>query len=492
MKKEVPGFRQWSLRNRLLLATVVVAAIGIGASDFAANAELRGFLIRQVDSQLASVANSTLSRLVRAGIAPNGDDGTSGSGTATPFRAVSPLRGVPTATSLTLLDPSGEILGQVGGDISTGGSQATFSGMTLAQVAATKGKAFTVHTENPRTSTRAVAYVLPSNLGSVVIAVSLTSVERTLQELSFLFLLISLAVLLLIGLISRWLITLSLKPLLEVEVIAAAIAGGDLSARLPEIHPATEIGRLTKSLNTMLGRIEESFQQKNESESKLRRFVADASHELRTPLTAIRGFAELHRQGAVTGEEKTKELVGRIEKESIRMGSLVEDLLLLARMDEARPHTLEPVDLTHLIEESVASALAAGPDHPIEVDVPADLYVLGDTKRIHQALGNLLANARTHTPSGTLIKVSAATNEIETTIAVKDSGPGLSESDQIRIFERFFRVDPSRARHAGEGSGLGLSIVDAVMKAHSGTVSVDSEIGKGSTFTLHFPINSEA
>jgi len=492
MKKEVPGFRQWSLRNRLLLATVVVAAIGIGASDFAANAELRGFLIRQVDSQLASVANSTLSRLVRAGIAPNGDDGTSGSGTATPFRAVSPLRGVPTATSLTLLDPSGEILGQVGGDISTGGSQATFSGMTLAQVAATKGKAFTVHTENPRTSTRAVAYVLPSNLGSVVIAVSLTSVERTLQELSFLFLLISLAVLLLIGLISRWLITLSLKPLLEVEVIAAAIAGGDLSARLPEIHPATEIGRLTKSLNTMLGRIEESFQQKNESESKLRRFVADASHELRTPLTAIRGFAELHRQGAVTGEEKTKELVGRIEKESIRMGSLVEDLLLLARMDEARPHTLEPVDLTHLIEESVASALAAGPDHPIEVDVPADLYVLGDTKRIHQALGNLLANARTHTPSGTLIKVSAATNEIETTIAVKDSGPGLSESDQIRIFERFFRVDPSRARHAGEGSGLGLSIVDAVMKAHGGTVSVDSEIGKGSTFTLHFPINSEA
>ena len=405
---------------------------------------------------------------------------------------MSPLRGVPTATSLTLLDPSGEILGQVGGDISTGGSQATFSRMTLAQVAATKGKAFTVHTENPRTSTRAVAYVLPSNLGSVVIAVSLTSVERTLQELSFLFLLISLAVLLLIGLISRWLITLSLKPLLEVEVIAAAIAGGDLSARLPEIHPATEIGRLTKSLNTMLGRIEESFQQKNESESKLRRFVADASHELRTPLTAIRGFAELHRQGAVTGEEKTKELVGRIEKESIRMGSLVEDLLLLARMDEARPHTLEPVDLTHLIEESVASALAAGPDHPIEVDVPADLYVLGDTKRIHQALGNLLANARTHTPSGTLIKVSAATNEIETTIAVKDSGPGLSESDQIRIFERFFRVDPSRARHAGEGSGLGLSIVDAVMKAHSGTVSVDSEIGKGSTFTLHFPINSEA
>ncbi len=491
MKKKVPSFTHWSLRNRLLLATVVVAAIGLGASDFAANTELRGFLIRQVDSQLISVADGSITRLVRAGIAPNNDDATNGS-TTTPFRAVSPLRGVPSATSLTLLDASGAVLGEVGGDISTGGSPATFSGMTLAQVAATKGKAFTVHTENPRTSTRAVAYVLPSNLGSVVISVSLNSVERTLHELSLLFLLISLAVLFIIGVISRWLITLNLKPLLEVEVIAAAIADGDLSARLPEIQPTTEIGRLTKSLNTMLSRIEESFEQKNASESKLRRFVADASHELRTPLTAIRGFAELHRQGAVTGEEKTKELVGRIEKESIRMGSLVEDLLLLARMDEARPHILEPVDLTHLIEESVASALAAGPDHPIAIDVPADLYILGDNKRIHQALANLLINARTHTPSGTSIKITATSNDLETTVAVMDSGPGLSESDQTRIFERFFRVDPSRARHAGEGSGLGLSIVDAVMKAHSGSVTVESEQGKGATFTLHFPINSEA
>ena len=494
-----PLFSQWSLRNRLLLTTVVVAAIGIGASDFAANAELRGFLIRQVDSQLSSVAGGTVSRLVRAGIAPSTDDSmmttegspSSSTQSATPvFHPVTPLRGVPTATAVTLLDPTGVVLGQLGGDISNGGSQATFAGMTLAEVARTKGKAFTVNTELPHASTRAMAFVLPSNLGSVVISVSLNSVERTLHELSWLFLLISIAVLLFIGLISRWLITLSLKPLLEVEVIAAAIADGDLSARLPELQPSTEVGRLTQSLNTMLGRIEESFAQKNASESKLRRFVADASHELRTPLTAIRGFAELHRQGAVTGEVKVKELVGRIEKESIRMGSLVEDLLLLARMDEARPNALEPVDLTHLIEESVASARAAGPDHPITLEVPEDLYVLGDTKRIHQALGNLLANARTHTPSGTRISVIAKSTEFETTIIVADAGPGLSTKDQTRIFERFFRVDPSRARHAGEGSGLGLSIVDAVMRAHGGKVSVASELGNGATFTLHFPINS--
>ena len=491
MARRPHTFKQWSLRNRLLLATVVVAAIGIGASDFAANAELRGFLIRQVDAQLTSVAGGTLSRLVRAGIDPNTDESVTATSSNTPqYNPVTPLRGVPTTTSVTLLDPAGIVLGQLGGEISTGGSQATFSGMTLSQIAAKKGKHFTVHTGNPPSDTRAVAFVLPSNLGSVVIAVSLGSVEKTLHELGWLFLLISIAVLILIGLISRWLITLSLKPLLEVEVIAAAIADGDLSARLPELQPSTEIGRLTKSLNTMLGRIEESFEQKNASESKLRRFVADASHELRTPLTAIRGFAELHRQGAVSGEVKTKELLGRIEKESIRMGSLVEDLLLLARMDEARPLALEPVDLSHLIDECVASARAAGPEHPITVQAADDLYVLGDNKRIHQALANLLANARTHTPKGVQIKVIAASEEKEITVSVKDNGPGLNEGDQTRIFERFFRVDPSRARHAGEGSGLGLSIVDAVMKAHGGSVSVDSKPGEGALFTLHFPITA--
>ena len=491
MTRRPQTFKQWSLRNRLLLATVVVAAIGIGASDFAANAELRGFLIRQVDAQLSSVAGGTLTRLVRAGIDPSTDESVTATQSSTPqYNAITPLRGVPTATSVTLLDPAGVVLAQLGGDISTGASQATFSGMTLSQISAKKEKPFTVHTDNPRSETRAIAFVLPSNLGSVVIAVSLGSVEKTLHELGWFFLFISIAVLILIGLISLWLITLSLKPLLEVEVTAAAIAEGDLSARLPESPLSTEIGRLTKSLNIMLSRIEESFEQKNASESKLRRFVADASHELRTPLTAIRGFAELHRQGAVSGEEKTKELVGRIEKESIRMGSLVEDLLLLARMDEARPLSLEPVDLSQLIDECVASARAAGPEHPITVHVSEDLYVLGDNKRIHQALANLLANARTHTPTGVLIQVIAASEDTEIKVSVKDYGPGLNDGDQTRIFERFFRADPSRARHAGEGSGLGLSIVDAVMKAHGGSVTVDSKPGEGASFTLHFPINA--
>ena len=482
---------KWSLRSRLLLAIMLVAALGIGASDFAANTELKSFLVNQVDTQLKGVAMGSINRLARAGIDPNSEEQNNTEDPNSPFRVVRPLRGVPTATAVTLLDAQGNVVGQLGGDITSTTTPTTFAGMTINQVNATKGKPFTVAATKNNPATRAIALALPTGVGSFIVSVSLDSVNRTLQELGWLFLFISLIVLLLIGLISRYVIQISLKPLRDVEGTAAAIAAGDLSARLPASKPNTEVGRLSHSLNAMLGRIEDSFNAKANSETKLRRFVADASHELRTPLTAIRGFAELHRQGAVEGVEKTKELIGRIEKESIRMGSLVEDLLFLARSDEARPLIKEPVDINNLIEESVASARAAGPSHPITINMGGEsdeIFVLGDNKRIHQAVANLLANARTHTPTGTPIVVSAHVGDTETTISVADSGPGLPVEDQPRIFERFFRSDPSRARSAGEGSGLGLSIVDAIMKAHGGSVSVASEPGNGATFTLHFPI----
>jgi two-component system OmpR family sensor kinase len=279
-----------------------------------------------------------------------------------------------------------------------------------------------------------------------------------------------------------------MKPLKKIEETAEQIAAGDLSARLENFEPDTEVGRLSTSLNTMLSRIEESFALRKSSEDKLRRFVADASHELRTPLTAIRGFAELHRQGAVAGEEDTKQLLARIEGESIRMGSLVEDLLLLARLDQAREMEHLPVNIAKVTRDAVASAQVAGPEHPISLIGDVDeLYTLGDQHRIHQVIANLLANARTHTPAGTSITLSIAQSNDGITIAVSDNGPGLSENDQKRIFERFYRADSSRVRIDGEGSGLGLSIVDAVMKAHGGSVSVSSELGKGATFTLFFP-----
>ena len=474
----------WSLRNRLILASVVLASFAIIASDFAANAALRTYLISQVDDQLINISNTSLNRLDRAGIAPlEADDKNS------PFKILEPLRGVPTATSITLLDIDGNLIGQVGGEL--GGKNFAVTGMKIDEVSQYKNRPFTIDGKDGQPDIRALAQMLPTGMGSVIVADSLEKVDKTLSQLRFLFLILGLIALIAIAMAARWIIALGLKPLEAVEDTAEAIAAGDLSARLPAAKPDTEVGRLTTSLNTMLSRIEESFTARVESENKLRRFVADASHELRTPLTAIRGFAELHRQGAVVGDDKTKELINRIEKESVRMSSLVEDLLLLARLDQSRELAKEPVDLNTLITEAVASARAAGPNHPIEIKLEAsEIFVLGDSQRIHQVIANLLANARAHTPNGTQISITAMQGVSETTIAVSDKGPGLSKADQDRIFERFYRADPSRVRNSGEGSGLGLSIVDAVMKAHGGYVSVKSEVGQGATFTLHF-LNQE-
>ena len=457
-----------------------MAGLAIVASDFAANAALRGYLISQVDNQLVNISASSLNRLDRAGIAPaeiDQDD--------SPFKILAPLSGVPTATSVTLLDIDGALIGQVGGEL--GGKSFAVTGMKTSEVAKYKNKPFTIDGDNGGPDIRALAQVLPTGMGTVIVANSLEEVDKTLSRLRFLGVIALLA----IALASRWIIALGLKPLEQVEDTAEAIAAGDLSARLPAAKPDTEVGRLTTALNTMLTRIEESFEVRVESENKLRRFVADASHELRTPLTAIRGFAELHRQGAVVGEDKTKELINRIEKESIRMSSLVEDLLLLARLDQSRELSEDPVDLNTLITEVTASARAAGPDHPIEVKLgESEIFVLGDSLRIHQVIANLLANARTHTPAGTKIVITAEQGINETIISVSDNGPGLSQEDQEKIFERFYRADPARVRNSIEGSGLGLSIVDAVMTAHGGYVSVKSKLGEGSTFTLHF-LNQE-
>ena len=368
----------WSLRNRLILASVVLASFAIIASDFAANAALRTYLISQVDDQLINISSTSLNRLDRAGIAPlEADDKNS------PFKILEPLRGVPTATSITLLDIDGNLIGQVGGEL--GDKNFAVTGMKIDEVSQYKNRPFTIEGKDGQPDIRALAQMLPTGMGSVIVADSLEKVDKTLSQLRFLFLILGTIALIAIAMAARWIIALGLKPLEAVEDTAEAIAAGDLSARLPAAKPDTEVGRLTTSLNTMLARIEESFTARVESENKLRRFVADASHELRTPLTAIRGFAELHRQGAVVGEEKTKELINRIEKESVRMSSLVEDLLLLARLDQSRELAKEPVDLNTLITEAVASARAAGPNHPIEIKLEAsEIFVLGDSQRIHQ------------------------------------------------------------------------------------------------------------
>jgi two-component system OmpR family sensor kinase len=359
-----------------------------------------------------------------------------------------------------------------------------------SEVASHGEKPFSIEVPGP--DFRVIARALPNNGGTIVAAQSLRDLDRTTSRLGFLFTLIGLVLLLLIALAARTVIKVGLRPLEDAEKTAEEIAGGNLSARMPQADPSTEVGRLVTSLNTMLTRIEEAFSVRAESENKLRRFVADASHELRTPITAIRGFSELHRQGAVTGEKETTELIARIENESKRMGSLVEDLLLLARLDQAREMDSKPVDINKVVEDAVISARAAGPEHPVTLNSGnTEIFTLGDEVRIHQVVANLLANARAHTPAGTPITVSIHSTDTGIEVSVADKGPGLSLDDQKRIFERFYRADVSRVRTGADGSGLGLSIVDAVMRAHGGSVSVESTPGMGAVFTLLFPRRAE-
>ena len=471
-----------SLRNRLLVGVLLLSALGFTVSDFVAQNAMQKFLLQQVDQQLINVADGALLRVDRAGIQDDSDNGN----TVAKAAAQAPLRSVPSSVSITLLDPFGNYVGGVGGDLNAQKISDYLVGTLPASAARYGNRPFTL--ETPGSDFRVLARLLPSALGSVFVAQSLSGVDETTARLRVVFVLIGLIALLLIGLASRLVIRVGLRPLVAVEETAEKIAAGDLSARLPDAKPDTEVGRLVTSLNAMLSRIEESFAARTASENKLRRFVADASHELRTPLTAIRGFAELHRQGAVNGEAATSELVGRIENESVRMGALVEDLLTLARLDQSRELVLAPINLTELVIEAVASARAAGPDYPITLDSPDESFILGDAGKIHQVVANLLANARIHTPIGTPISVSIESNDEGTSISIADAGPGLSQEDQARIFERFYRADPSRNRAREEGSGLGLSIVDSVMQAHGGKVIVTSSLGEGATFTVFFPL----
>ena len=484
----ISPFSNWSLLNRLTLGVVLLSAMGFLASDVAAQTLMRSYLTQQMDSELLSVAGGSFPRVERAGIAREARESQSDDNDKDKNQPDVPLQRVPTSISLTLIGPAGIVLGQIGGDLNSTEITSYLQSLTPEQVIERGNKPFTI--EAPQSDFRVIAQRLPTGLGTVVVAQSFEDIDRTLLRLQGLFILIGLVMILFIALASRKVITVGLRPLATVEATAERIAEGDLTARLPDIKPNTEVGRLVNTLNMMLGRIEESFAARVDSESKLRRFVADASHELRTPITAIRGFAELHRQGAVTGEEKTKELIGRIENESKRMGSLVEDLLLLARLDQSREMKAEPVNLSKLVSDAVESARAAGPNHSVNFSNSDDeIYALGDNDRIHQVVANLLANARTHTPAGTKIDVSVIQSEDGVRIRIADNGPGLSERDQSRIFERFYRADASRVRTDGEGTGLGLSIVDAVMRAHAGQVSVESELGKGAAFTLFFPIS---
>ncbi|MCP9967637.1 HAMP domain-containing histidine kinase [Actinomadura madurae] len=344
----------------------------------------------------------------------------------------------------------------------------------------------------------------------IVLAFSLDEIDRTVRRLVAIDAIVGLLVLAVLVVLGVWVVRASLRPLSAVEETAGAIAAGDLSRRVPQADPRTEMGRLGRSLNTMLGQIEAAFGARAESEAaarrseetalrseeRMRRFVADASHELRTPLTAIRGFAEFYRQGAARSPAELDRLIGRIEETASRMGLLVEDLLLLARLDRQRPIERRPVDLLAVAADSVQEARVLAPERTIDLSVEGGLayQVLGDEPRLRQVLGNLLGNAIAHTPEGTPVEVRLSPGTLRgspaAVVAVADQGPGLSPEQAERVFERFYRADDARSRDHG-GAGLGLAIVAALVAAHEGTVEADSAPGEGATFRVVLPLSDD-
>ena len=325
---------------------------------------------------------------------------------------------------------------------------------------------------------------------TLFVAFPTTELDQTLRRLIGIEMVAASAVLLFLALLSLAVVRLGLLPLERIASTAGDIAGGDLSRRVEPAEPDTEIGRLGLALNSMLAQIETAFAEKAASEDRLRRFVADASHELRTPLTAIRGYAELFRRGAAERPEDLARAMRRIEDEATRMGVLVDDLLLLARLDQGRPLERAPVDLVAVAGDALADLSAIAPERPVTFDHPDRLVVSGDEARIRQVAANLLTNARIHTPEGTPVHVRVRSSDGQAFLEVADEGPGLPPGDEGRVFERFYRADSARARTGSNGgTGLGLSIVAAIVSAHGGSVQAGCPpSGRGAYFVVALPV----
>ena len=478
------------LRVRLVILLVALVAVALAAAGIAANAALRGYLVDRIDSQLVDAAHRFSDpRAAQLGIP--GDD-----------------RNQPAPPSVYYVryaDATGDRTVVIGNALATGEEAPTLAKLTVAQVVAQGDEPYTVESPNG-TQWRAVTVPLGDSSGTVTVAQSLAGVQSTVSRLALLEVTIGAVVLLLLGLLGYFLIRRSLRPLVEVEETAASIAAGDLTRRVPQSDSTTEVGRLATALNTMLSQIESSFHEREaseaaarESESRMRRFVADASHELRTPLTSIRGFSELYRQGAVANPDELARVMRRIEDEAARMGLLVDDLLLLARLDQQRPLVSLPVELRELVSDAVMDARAVSPDRSIDLvlaDPEDPVVVTGDQSRLRQVLGNLMSNALSHTPAGTPVLVLLRSGDMAT-IEIRDQGPGLDPDAAERIFERFYRVDQSRSRgfatsSPSGGSGLGLSIVNALVVAHGGSVEVETAPGEGAAFRIMLPLLSSS
>ena len=459
-----------SLRARLLLVTIGLVAVGLLVANVATFTFTRAFLERRIDEQLTAARPFAAAALI--------DQGS--------FGSPPPGVAVPPGTYAEARSAEGEVVA-----VTTFGYQepavpplpSTLPPPDEGADDDPSTVAFTMRDEG--TAWRALATTLQSG-GTLVVAVPLTETTATLRRLLGVELVASAIVLAAVTALALWLVRLGLRPLDDMASTADEIAAGDLSQRVRPAGPRTEVGRLGMALNGMLSQIEAAFEQRRASEARLRRFVADASHELRTPLTSIRGYAELFRRGADSRPEDLARSMAAIETEAVRMGVLVDDLLLLARLDQGRPLEREPVNLADVAAQAVEAARAIEPERRVALEVDGDVALAGDGGRLRQVLDNLLENARVHAPpdTTTTVRLARVGDEVELTVA--DDGPGLSPDARARAFERFYRDDDARSRDTG-GAGLGLAIVAAIVAAHGGTVAVDDD-GGGASITARLPV----
>lgn len=470
------AWRGMSLHARLVVITATLLGAGLVAAGASATTLLERNLLAPVDQKLAVEAESVAADALRFLTSVGGNIGptdyyvrvqTRDEEAAVVSPATEEAYGIPRVTDLTLVEAS-----------------------------AIRGEPFTVPSTHAGSPWRVVAYpfTIEGATGSVVVGLPLMDIHATVVTMSW-----SLAAsgLLIVGagvLAGGWAVRRSLRPLAEIERTAAEIAAGDLSQRVPVASDRTEVGRLGTALNGMLAQIEEAFDARTASEARMRRFVADASHELRTPLAAVRGYAELYRMGATTTPEQVADTMRRIEGSASRMGSLVEDLLALARLDEGRRGSTGPVDLTVLAADAVSDLRALDPRRRVRLEstdgLTAPRVVVGDEVRLRQVLANLVGNAARHTPPATPVEIAVGPGPDEGTavLEVRDHGPGIPPEHAARVFERFYRVDASRTRDSG-GSGLGMAIVAAIVASHGGTVAVHPTPGGGTTVRVELPVH---
>jgi two-component system, OmpR family, sensor kinase len=483
-----------SLRARLILGVVVLAGVGLVTADVVTYTSLHSFLISRTDDFLDTAHTSAESALHRP------QNGGPGGGQPQPAPDSGPDIGRLKATVPGLFVQ----VRRANGTVVATGAAPQFSGtkqespprlpstiVLRSRRGADRVSYFTAPAANGEGRYRVRASIDPGSNGyTLIVATSLSSVDSTLHRLVFVELLVTLAVLGGVAVLGLWVIRIGLRPLTEIGETAATIAAGDLSHRVAREDDRTEVGRLGRALNAMLTQIESAFNAREASERKLRRFVADASHELRTPLAAVRAYAELFSRGAAQRPADLERSMAGITRESERMSLLVEDLLLLARLDEGRPLAREPVQLADVVAESVETARMLEPERTIGCTLePAT--VIGDRERLRQVVDNLLSNVRAHAGSKASVDVSLKQAGEVVRLTVADSGPGLTGEQAEHVFERFYRADSSRARSAG-GAGLGLSIVAAVTEAHGGRATATAVPGGGAAFTVELPVAANA